>query len=103
MKTSLLFLSVAVGLVLMLSAYPQQHKAADETEVEYLPDANGSKIVTITKDGTPAAEVMVLPQTLAVKETGPKQTVARFGEVYSFSPAFFAVHRDEATSIHPGA
>ena len=31
--------------------------------------------------------------------TGPRATVARFGEVYAFSPAFVAVHRDEPTEI----
>ena len=36
---------------------------------------------------------------MAVKETGPKETVEKFGEVYSFSPNFFAVHRDEPTRI----
>ena len=36
---------------------------------------------------------------MAVKETGLKETIACFGEVYAFAPSFFAVHRDEATLI----
>ena len=39
---------------------------------------------------------------VAVKETGPKQTVEKFGEVYAFSPNFFAAHRDEPTRIRFG-
>src|SRR5262249_62276550 len=35
----------------------------------------------------------------AIKEAGPKETVARFGETYAFSPAVFAVYRDEPTLI----
>jgi plastocyanin len=41
----------------------------------------------------------VLTQAVAVKETGPKETVAGFGEVYAFSPTFIAVHRDQRTEI----
>jgi len=36
---------------------------------------------------------------VAVNETGPKETVEKFGEVYAFSPNFFAVHREEPTMI----
>jgi plastocyanin len=36
---------------------------------------------------------------VAIKETGPRNTVARFGEIYVFTPSFFAVHRDEPTAI----
>ena len=38
-------------------------------------------------------------QAVAIKETGPKETVARFGEVYAFSPPFLAVHQGEPTMI----
>jgi hypothetical protein len=34
---------------------------------------------------------------VAIKETGPAQTVKQFGEVYAFSPDVFAVRRDEPT------
>ena len=36
---------------------------------------------------------------IAEKETGPKDTVEKFGELYAFSPDFIAVHRDEPTKI----
>ena len=65
----------------------------------YLPDATGSKIVSVTKEGKPAAEVIVLTEAVAIKETGPKETVAKFGEVYAFSPTFIAVRRDEPTML----
>jgi plastocyanin len=65
----------------------------------YLPDAAGSKIVTVAKEGKPAAEVIVLTEAVAIKETGPKETVAKFGEVYAFSPTFIAVRRDVPTML----
>ena len=65
----------------------------------YLPDAEASKVVEVSTTGPAAATVLVQTQAVAVKENGPKETVDRFGEVYAFSPAFFAVHRDEPTQI----
>jgi len=65
----------------------------------YLPDAAGSKIVSVEKNGKAEAEVIVLTEAVAVKETGPKETVAKFGEVYAFSPTFIAVKRDEPTIL----
>ncbi|TMB59242.1 MAG: hypothetical protein E6J56_00700 [Deltaproteobacteria bacterium] len=68
-------------------------------EPSYLPDAAASRIVSVTESGTAAAGITVLTEAVAVKETGPRATVARFGEVYAFAPAFVAVHRDEPTEI----
>jgi plastocyanin len=65
----------------------------------YLPDAAASKIVTVTKRGTASAGVTVMTEALATKESGPKETVEHFGEVYAFSPSFIAVHKDEPTAI----
>ena len=65
----------------------------------YLPDATASKIVSVTKEGRASAEVIVLTEAVAIKETGPKETVAKFGEVYSFSPTFIAVRRDVPTML----
>ena len=65
----------------------------------YLPDTAGSKIVSVTKTGSAEAEVIVLTEAIAIKETGPKETVAKFGEVYAFSPTFIAVHRDVPTTL----
>ena len=65
----------------------------------YLPNAEASRVVTVATNGVSAANVLVQTQRVAVNETGPKETVAKFGEVYAFSPNFFAVHRDEPTMI----
>jgi plastocyanin len=65
----------------------------------YLPDAVGSKIVSVAKTGNAEAEVIVLTEAVAVKETGSKDTVAKFGEVYAFSPTFIAVRRDAPTKL----
>jgi plastocyanin len=81
----------------VMTAAPHSHTAPRETS--YLPDATASQIVTVTTAGDAATGITVLTQAVAVKETGPKQTVKRFGEVYAFAPAFIAVHRDEPTEI----
>jgi plastocyanin len=65
----------------------------------YLPNAEASRVVSVATNGTAAAQVLVQTQRVAVKEGGPKETVEKFGEVYAFSPNFFAVHRDEPTKI----
>jgi plastocyanin len=65
----------------------------------FLPTADHAKILTVTETGDAAAGITVVTQAVAVKETGPKATVAKFGEVYTFSPQFIAVHRDEPTRI----
>ena len=65
----------------------------------YLPDAAASRIVTVTPNGNAEASITVLTEAIAIKETGPKETIRRFGEVYAFSPSFIAVHRDEPTEI----
>jgi plastocyanin len=65
----------------------------------YLPDSAASKIVSVTREGNAAAEVIVLTEAVAIKETGPRQTVAKFGEVYAFSPTFIAVHREAPTML----
>ena len=65
----------------------------------FLPDAAASKIVSVAKTGNAEAEVIVLTEAVAVKETGPRQTVAKFGEVYAFSPTFIAIRRDVPTML----
>ena len=70
-----------------------------DEEAYYLPNSDASKVVTVTKQGAASATAMIFTEALAIKETGPKETVARFGEVYAFSPSFIAVHRNEPTWI----
>ena len=65
----------------------------------YLPNEEASRVVTVATNGAAAASILVQTHRVAVKETGPKETVEKFGEVYAFSPNFFAVHRDEPTRI----
>lgn len=49
--------------------------------------------------GEAKAEIIVLTEAVAIKETGPKDTVAKFGEVYTFAPSFIAVYKDEPTRL----
>lgn len=65
----------------------------------YLPNEEAARFVTVTTNGPASADVLVQTQRVAVKETGPRETVEKFGEVYAFSPNFFAVHRDEPTRV----
>ena len=81
---------------LLLGATP---KPTRPTEPNYLPDAAAARVVTVTESGPAAAGITLLTQAVAIKETGPRATVARFGEVYAFSPGFVAVRRDEPTEI----
>ncbi|HYS52931.1 MAG TPA: cupredoxin domain-containing protein [Thermoanaerobaculia bacterium] len=66
---------------------------------DFLPNAAASKIVAVTARGPSRASLVVMTEALATKESGPKETVKAFGEVYAFSPATLAVHRDEPTLI----
>ena len=65
----------------------------------YLPGAANSRVVTVTAIGNAEAAITVLTQAVAIKETGPRETIAHFGEVYAFSPGFIAVHRNQPTEI----
>jgi plastocyanin len=73
----------------------------EEMESYFMPGAEASKVVSVSTDtNTPVkADIVVQTQAVAIKENGPKETVARFGEVYAFAPSFIAVHRDEPTRI----
>ena len=93
-------MSILVDIGLMAAAVLAAHHGATATPAtSYLPGATASQVVTITQRGDAATGITVLTQAVAVKETGPKATVKRFGEVYAFEPAFIAVHRDEPTEI----
>jgi plastocyanin len=90
------------GAAIVLFAIGQGPTAGAQTSKPkryYLPSAQASKIVTVTRAGNPATEVTVMTQAVAVKETGPQETINHFGEIYEFSPALIAVHRDEPTLI----
>ena len=71
----------------------------EQPPTTYLPSAQNTKIVSVSPTGQPATRVIVQTQGVAIKGTGPRETVARFGEVYAFAPATIIVHRDEPTLI----
>jgi plastocyanin len=60
------------------------------------PHAEG---VTIARSGQARARIIVLTQGVAIKETGPAETIKTFGEVYAFVPQTLIVRRDEPTQI----
>jgi plastocyanin len=70
-----------------------------DMESFYMPNAEASRVVSVTTNGSATANILVQTHAVAVKEGGPEETVAKFGEVYSFSPTFLAVHREEPTVI----
>src|SRR5216684_6698791 len=91
---------ILVSAILWGTIYVAGAQAAPPMDKHYyLPDSAASKIVSVAKEGKPAAEVIVLTEAIAIKETGPKETVAKFGEVYAFSPTFIAVQREVPTTL----
>ena len=65
----------------------------------YLPGKDQSQVVSVSAAGEAQAEIIVLTEAVAIKENGPKETIAKFGEVYGFAPSFIAVHKDEPTRL----
>jgi plastocyanin len=93
-------LSVLIIATVIATSQTGGAHAAHQGEHYFLPTDAVSKVVSVKADaGAAAAGITVLTQAVAVKETGPKKTVARFGEVYAFAPSFIAVHRDEPIAI----
>jgi len=99
---------IIAGIALALLAVASMAAEAAEAQPDvsgppqppyYLPDAAGARIVTVTANGPAAAGITVLTEGVATKETGPKETVAHFGEVYTFTPSLIVVRRDEPTSL----
>ena len=103
MKNSLMILTILLaasfcGCAIRRPAGPAP-MTKQEAESYFLPNAAASRVVSVASGGASAASVLVQTHAVSVKETGPREAVARFGEVYAFSPAFFAVHRDEPTLV----
>ena len=92
-------LTMALAVLSAMSVVASAASMAPMDKHFYLPDAAASKIVSVAKTGNAEAEVIVLTEAVAIKETGPKETVAKFGEVYSFSPTFIAIRRDVPTKL----
>ncbi len=72
---------------------------AKAQEKGFWPDQAASKVVSLAETGQSNTIILIQTQAVAIKETGPKETVAKFGEVYAWSPSFIAVHQDEPTRI----
>lgn len=73
---------------------------ADHKHVPAAVDAKAPEIVTVKKAGEwEKGGITVMTEAVAVKETGPKETVARFGEVYAFSPSFIGARRERPLLI----
>jgi plastocyanin len=106
MKTKLFVavLFVAIAATGCMATHEEMGNMGEKLDMStfYLPNAEASKVVSVSSNTNSPASANVFIQThaVAVKETGPKETVAKFGEVYAFSPSFFAVHKDEPTMIH---
>lgn len=103
MKPRQKFASRPLALLVFLALLAAKASAAAPVEQEktrfYLPGKKDADTVEVSKTGEVQAEITVLTEAVAIKETGPKQTVAKFGEVYAFAPAFVAVRRDQPTRI----
>jgi plastocyanin len=95
--------STLLALVLILPLSGARAFAASPAEREknhyYLPGAAQSQTVSVSTEGEAQAEIIVLTEAVAIKETGPKETIAKFGEVYAFAPSFIAVHKDQPTRL----
>jgi plastocyanin len=97
------FLSTLALLGFVWSISAVRAFAASPAEREknnyYLPGDAQSRLVSVSTTGEAQSEVVVLTEAIAIKENGPKETVAKFGEVYGFAPSFIAVHKDEPTRL----
>ena len=83
--------------MLVLAAKPAAaaEHGAGHAAAPVVVDAKAAEFVAVKKaDEWEKGGVTVMTQAVAVKETGPKETVACFGEVYAFSPAFIAARRE---------
>ena len=92
-------LAVAAAPIFAVAVSAAPSTSEPKQTAYYLPDASASRELAVTKEGPAAAAVTVLTEAVAIKETGPKETIARFGEVYAFSPTFIAIHQDEPTEV----
>jgi len=65
----------------------------------YLPDAEGSKIVSVRTGGPADVTIMVVTEPIAVTRIGRDGKPQRIGDVNNFSPAFIGLHREQSTRI----
>ena len=98
-RTAFAFLGVGLLGLAAVPAHPAGKSPAPPAEAEYLPGPEASSTLTVSAAGQPRRSIVVLTRAEAIKETGPKETVRAFGEVYSFSPGTIVLYRDEPTEI----
>lgn len=91
--------SIFAAAVTLAAIAPAALAAPPMDKHFYLPNVAAAKFVSVSKTATPAAEIIIMTQAVAIKESGPKQTVAKFGEVYAFSPTFIAARREAPTML----
>lgn len=105
MKTTSPAISLGIAILVAGCAGMKSEAPAPLSPTEmasfFLPDAKGSQIVSMSSNTNLPVKASLVVQTQGVvtKESGPKESVERFNEVYDFSPNFIAVHRDEPTLI----
>jgi len=92
-------LMLKLALVAVVTSGLTAHAANEGIPADQLPSGVADKVVSVTQSGAAAESLTVLTEAVAIRETGPKETVERFGEIYTFSPPMFAVHRDEPIRI----
>ena len=91
--------ALRLSLVLVTALGLTARAATEGVPPDQLPSGNTEKLVSVTPSGSPAVSLTVITEAIAIRETGPKETIDRFGEIYTFSPPVFVVHRDEPTRI----
>jgi plastocyanin len=99
LRNARLRLPIAAAILVQLCATHPSFAAPPMDRNFYLPDAAAAKIVSVTAAGKADAEIVVTTQAVAIKETGPRETIAKFGEVYAFSPSFIALRRAVPTML----
>ena len=85
----------ALALALALAA----HAHGSEAGPDYLPSGPAAAYLEVERGGQPQRKLVVMTQAVAIRETGPRETVARFGETYAFSPSFLALEVGVPTEI----
>ena len=89
----------AGALVVVMFASAAGSTTARTTREDYLPDAAGSKIVTVSPSGEARSELVVMTQALVTKEAGPRRALRAFGETYAFLPSTLVVRAEEPTRV----
>ena len=86
------------GIALLLPLLARDSRGAPPAEY-YMPTGAAAKFVSADAHQHPQSEVVIITRAVAIKETGPASAIAKFGEVYDFSPSFIAVRRDVPTML----